>query len=225
MLTGGVLTLSFAGDELAGIDADGAYFLPAEAGSGPTAWLVVAGLGAALALWLYGRRQTAEIEGWRRPPSAAVIAGLAVLALATAAWATVAPRVAGSESASALPSRPWSPSAVAEARTRGPVLVNFTADWCLSCKVNEAQALSSARVAATLEEAGATYLVADWTLRDAEIARELARHGRSGVPLYLVYPRQGEPEVLPQLLSEGAVIAALGRASEATAPSQAAAGS
>ena len=104
------------------------------------------------------------------------------------------------------------------------MLVNFTADWCLSCKVNEAQALSSARVAATLEEAGATYLVADWTLRDAEIARELARHGRSGVPLYLVYPRQGEPEVLPQLLSEGAVIAALGRASEVTAPSQAAAG-
>ena len=196
-----------------------------QAGSGPTTWLVVAGLGAALALWLYGRRQTAEIEGWRRPPSAAVIAGLAILALATAAWATVAPRVAGSESASALPSRPWSPSAVAEARMRGPVLVNFTADWCLSCKVNEAQALSSARVAATLEEAGATYLVADWTLRDAEIARELARHGRSGVPLYLVYPRQGEPEVLPQLLSEGAVIAALGRASEATAPSRAAAGS
>ncbi|WP_296817374.1 thioredoxin family protein, partial [Brevundimonas sp.] len=152
-------------------------------------------------------------------------AGVAVLAVAAATWATVAPRAAGSASASALPSRPWSAQAVAEARAGGPVLVNFTADWCLSCKVNEAQALSSRRVAQALERTGATYLVADWTLRDAEIARELARHGRSGVPLYLVYPREGEPQVLPQLLSEGAVIAAVERASEATAPAEEAAAS
>ena len=189
-----------------------------QAGASPTIWLAVAAIFVGAALWLYGRRQTAEAEGWRRRPALAGVILLAVLSVAAGTWATLAPRAAGAGSASALASREWSAQAVTAARAEGPVLVNFTADWCLSCKVNEAQALSSRRVAEAIERTGATYLVADWTLRDSEIAAELARHGRSGVPLYLVYPREGAPEVLPQLLSEGAVISALERASEATEP-------
>ena len=90
------------------------------------------------------------------------------------------------------------------------MLVNFTADWCVSCKINERTALSSPKVEAALKSANALYLKADWTLRDDVIARELERHGRSGVPLYLMYrPGQPQPEILPQLLTEGVVVEAL----------------
>ena len=108
-------------------------------------------------------------------------------------------------------SRPWSAEAVVAARAEGrPVLVNFTADWCVSCKVNERLAFSSPRVAEAFEGANAVYLVGDWTRRDDAITRELERHRRSGVPLYLVYsPGSDEPRVLPQLLTEGLVIDAI----------------
>ncbi|WP_295709472.1 thioredoxin family protein, partial [uncultured Brevundimonas sp.] len=91
-----------------------------------------------------------------------------------------------------------------------PVLVNFTADWCVTCKINERAALSSRKVAEALEAADGVYLVADWTRRDDAITRELEARGRSGVPLYLLYPAGGrEPRILPQLLTEGLVVDAL----------------
>ena len=78
------------------------------------------------------------------------------------------------------------------------------------CKINERTALSSPRVAKAMTQANAAYLVGDWTRRDDAITRELQAHGRSGVPLYLLYrPGQAEPEILPQLLTEGVVIDAL----------------
>ena len=92
------------------------------------------------------------------------------------------------------------------------VLVNFTAAWCITCKVNEQIALSTDAVRQALDENGVAYLRADWTRRDPAITEELRRHGRSGVPLYLLYPAgQGPPEVLPQLLTEGLVLQALSR--------------
>jgi thiol:disulfide interchange protein DsbD len=88
--------------------------------------------------------------------------------------------------------------------------VNFTADWCVTCKVNERAALASDGVAGAFRESGVVYLKGDWTRRDAVIAASLAEHGRSGVPLYLLYrPGAATPEVLPQLLTEGAVVSAL----------------
>jgi len=90
------------------------------------------------------------------------------------------------------------------------VLVNFTAAWCITCKVNERVALSTDAVRRALDERGIAYLKGDWTRRDPEITRELQRYGRSGVPLYLLYPAgPGLPDVLPQLLSEGLVLQAL----------------
>ena len=71
-------------------------------------------------------------------------------------------------------------------------------------------ALSGSRLEAALKRTGAVYLEADWTRRDPAIAQALAEHGRSGVPLYLVYPAgDAAPVVLPQLLTEGAVVKAL----------------
>jgi len=92
------------------------------------------------------------------------------------------------------------------------VLVNFTAAWCITCKVNERVALTTDAVHQALDEHGVAYLKGDWTRRDPAITRELLRFGRSGVPLYLLYPRgQGSPEILPQLLTEGLVLDALSR--------------
>jgi thiol:disulfide interchange protein DsbD len=93
------------------------------------------------------------------------------------------------------------------------VLVNFTAAWCVTCQVNQRLALSSPAVAAAFRKADAAYLVADWTNRDASIAKALADQGRVGVPLYLLYAaRADSPVTLPQLLTPGIVVAALKRA-------------
>jgi len=104
---------------------------------------------------------------------------------------------------------------VAELRGEGrPVLVNFTAAWCISCLANERVALSGDRFTGALARHDVAYLKADWTDYDADITQALAESGRSGVPLYLVYPAGGgEPELLPQLLTPGTVEAALARAS------------
>ena len=106
----------------------------------------------------------------------------------------------------------WSVARVAELRAQGrPVFVNFTAAWCITCKVNEATTFSSLRVRDAMRARGIVYLEGDWTNRDDAIAAELAAHGRAGVPLYLYYPPGGgEPVVLPQILSETAVLNAIG---------------
>lgn len=83
-----------------------------------------------------------------------------------------------------------------------PVFVDFTADWCLTCKFNEKTVLENPKIKAKLKETGVILLRADWTKRDAEIARELHRFGREGVPFYLYFPpSKKEPVVLPQLLT------------------------
>ncbi|MBI3437368.1 MAG: thioredoxin family protein [Proteobacteria bacterium] len=106
----------------------------------------------------------------------------------------------------------WSAARVAELRARGrPIFVNFTAAWCITCKVNEATTFSSPRVRDAMRARGIVYLEADWTNRDDAIAAELAAHGRAGVPLYLYYPPGGgEPVVLPQILNEAVVLNAIG---------------
>ena len=176
--------------------------------------LLTAALSLAFAAWLAGLAQEARLKG-RRPVTAtlcAIVAGVAAAGLAgvaagAARTADAAPRSEGG----ALDAQPWSAAAVAQATAAGrPVLVNLTADWCVTCKINERAALSSPRVAQAMKQADAVYLVGDWTRRDDAITRELQAHGRSGVPLYLLYrPGRSEPDILPQLLTEGVVIDAL----------------
>jgi thiol:disulfide interchange protein DsbD len=113
----------------------------------------------------------------------------------------------GAERHEVLVSEPWSQARVAELRSEGrAVFVNFTAAWCVTCKVNEVAAFTP-RVAAGFVETDTAYLVGDWTNRDEAIAGELAAHGRAGVPLYLYFPADGsDPVVLPQVLSESLVL-------------------
>ena len=101
----------------------------------------------------------------------------------------------------------WSPERVGELRAEGrPVFVDFTAAWCVTCKVNEQLVLKTERTQALFERTNTAFLIADWTNRDAQIAAELERYGRAGVPLYLVYPKSHKDViglVLPQNLSFG----------------------
>lgn len=135
---------------------------------------------------------------------------LSVPMFATALWLLwVLARLLAPAPALGAEWKPWSPEAVAEARARKEtVFVDFTASWCLTCQVNERVVLARPEVKAALAEAVA--LKADWTNRDASIAAELARHGRSGVPLYIVYPKGGEAVLLPELLTPSLVLDALG---------------
>lgn len=178
---------------------------------------------AALAVWL-GRIAADSRGGWR-------LAGRAA-AFAFAAAATVlalTPEVVRPEPAAARPvvdvglhAQPFSAERLAALRSAGtPVFVNMTAAWCITCKVNERVALSSQRIAGAFAGRGVVYLKGDWTSRDPEITRFLEGFGRSGVPLYVLYPGDGRPPVvLPQLLTEAIVLDAIGEpAALGTTPS------
>ena len=96
---------------------------------------------------------------------------------------------------------PWSEARVAAVLSEGkPVFVYFTADWCLTCKANEAVAIDRDAVRDAFKQAGVEVLAGDWTNGDPAITRFLESRGRAGVPLYLWYEPSGEVEELPQVL-------------------------
>ncbi|MCJ2046539.1 thioredoxin family protein [Methylobacterium sp. J-078] len=158
-----------------------------------------------LAAWAWERGHGAGPAGtWiARVTAAAALAALAILTLG------LDRDRAGAETAQA------DAGAFTQARLDGllaqgkPVFVNMTAAWCITCQVNERAALRSEAVQAGLKARGITYLKGDWTNQNPEITRLLERHGRSGVPLYLLYAGSGEPAVLPQILTPGLVLEAL----------------
>jgi len=192
-----------------------AWVFGRQTGTDALGLLFVAGLLLAAGVWLIGGGQaerTAGRRGLLHLTAGIVSLMLAGGALFLAARTPVAPdEASATDSGTTLASAAWSEAAVQSAMAEGrPVLVNFTADWCVTCKINERTSLSSAKVQGAMEQANAVYLVGDWTRRDDVIAAELQRHGRSGVPLYLLYsPGSSEPRILPQLLTEGVVIDAL----------------
>jgi len=109
-----------------------------------------------------------------------------------------------------LHSEPYSPDGLKALVAEGPVFVNFTAAWCITCKVNDLVALSSDRVLQVFVDNNVTYLEGDWTNEDPVITLALAEYGRSGVPLYLLYPKGASTAtVLPQILTESIVIEAI----------------
>ncbi len=180
------------------------WVLGRQTGADGMALALVAAVALAFALWL--ARLPARRFG---VPAAIVMVGIAL-------WCVVEverqPAPAGANAVTSHAA--WTPERLAELRARGePVLVNMTAAWCITCLANERVALSSERFSAALEELGVAYLKGDWTHHDAAITAYLAQFGRSGVPLYVLYPRgAGAPEVLPQLLTPDLVDAALRRA-------------
>ena len=155
-------------------------------GVGATALLV-------LALWWLGRRQARGGGGWVLAPALAACAAAALLVHPVAR----APGPVGAQA--------YSEPRLAALRAQGkPVFAYFTADWCLTCKVNEKAAIETAATRAAFRNKGMEVLVGDWTDGDPVLGRFLERHGRAGVPLYLYYaPGAAEPRVLPQVLTPG----------------------
>ncbi len=101
----------------------------------------------------------------------------------------------------------FSDAALAEARASGrPVFVWFTADWCLTCKVNESVAIEREATREAFEQADVIAMRGDWTRRDAEIAEFLADQGAAGVPLYLWYEPGAGAETLPQVLTASMLV-------------------
>ena len=193
-----------------------AWVLAVQAGPDLLARLMAAGVALAFACWLAGLAQKRASLG--QPARLLGVAALSVAALSVAAavWPTPAQAVAESSAgtgtdASGLAYEAYSPERLAALRAEGrAVFVNYTAAWCVTCQVNERVAFSTRTAAEAFAGTGTVYLKADWTRRDAIIAEDLARFGRAGVPLYVVYPAGGgEPEILPQLLTPDMVTRAV----------------
>ena len=129
---------------------------------------------------------------------AATLVALAVGAVAI--WAL--PERTAATSRAVAGAEAWSEERVQQQLETGhPVFVYFTADWCLTCKVNETTAIDRQEVRDAFKEAGVTVLAGDWTEGDPDITRFLESRGRAGVPLYLWYAPGREPEELPQILT------------------------
>ncbi|MET0252148.1 MAG: thioredoxin family protein [Novosphingobium sp.] len=172
-----------------------AWVLGRQAGVDGMAIGLAAALLAAFGLWWVGRRQARGLPRQWLP-------ALPLLALALAAGAAIrpAPAAAGAELAG---TERFSEARLAELNAQGrPVFAYFTADWCLTCKVNEKAVIETAAVDMALRRGKVAVLVGDWTDGDPALGRFLERHDRAGVPLYLWYkPGETKPVVLPQILS------------------------
>jgi thiol:disulfide interchange protein len=164
---------------------------------------------AALGLAVVVTTALALLWGGRRIAKAGRASALAALATASLALILVLPGLQSGAAAGAeeglLDARPFSDSALAEARAEGkPVFLYFTADWCVTCKVNERAAIERESTRAAFDEAKVVVLRGDWTRRDEAITRFLTAQGAAGVPLYLWYPAGGgPPRQLPQVLTPG----------------------
>jgi len=165
---------------------------------------VVVGVGAAMllafGLWLTGLRQ----RGFKT--AAWVPAALVALLVAIGGIAMLPGRGAPVAAAAAQDGvQPFDEAKLAALQAQHkPVFLYFTADWCLSCKVNEKAAIERAETQDAFRKAGVVTMVGDWTDGDAKIGKFLEAHGRSGVPLYLWYaPGSGTPKELPQILTPG----------------------
>ena len=200
---------------------------------GSAAWLLwvlaqqtsALGLGAALggailvalAAWAFQKSKLSSAKG----RATALVTAVAAVVLAVflpvrysgdAAAGETGATPPGGSAAHADDAEGWIPydaGKVAELAAAGhPVLVNFTASWCLTCLVNERSAFSDAAVQAMFRDKGVTLIKGDWTNRDPRITKALAAFGRAGVPLYVVYNSTAgaaAPTVLPQLLTAGVV--------------------
>ncbi len=137
-----------------------------------------------------------------------VLAGLAGIALVGVFLLPHTVRAPSAEAQGILPTKPFSDAALAAARASGkPVFAYFTADWCLTCKVNEGVAIEREATRDAFAKADVIVLKGDWTRRDPAITRYLTEQGVAGVPLYMWYPPGGgAPQQLPQVLGPDTLV-------------------
>jgi thiol:disulfide interchange protein/DsbC/DsbD-like thiol-disulfide interchange protein len=183
------------------------------------------GLGAALAgailiafaAWAYQKSKSGS-GGSRVAGLVTAVLGLLLAIILPVRFADVAAAAPGAVTGSphAAPGahaadewQPYDAAQLAKLNADGkPVLVNFTASWCLTCLVNERNAFADSAVQEVFHSKGVTLMKGDWTNRDPAITQALTAFGRAGVPLYVAYnskPGSAEPVVLPQILTAGIV--------------------
>ncbi|MEQ1504676.1 MAG: protein-disulfide reductase DsbD domain-containing protein [Myxococcota bacterium] len=181
---------------------------------GFSAFLLAVGFGA----WVYGRYGGLAESLQRQLGVAGVAFGIAALAGLRFVDLTIADDAACDDGVvrselSFTDGIPWQPFTEprVDALAGKVVFVDFTAEWCLTCKVNERTVLEQGSVRDAMASLGVVPLKADWTRRDEVITTWLRDHGRAGVPMYLVIPadRTREPILLPEVITAGMVIDAL----------------
>ena len=170
---------------------------------GTAAGLVLLGFAA----WVLGITQGTADRSRRLGQTAAAAAFLAALAVLSGIATAPAPSTGVVGTAGV---EPFSAVRLASLRADGqPVFVNMTAAWCVTCLVNERVAISTDAVQRAFADHHVAYLKGDWTRQDPAITNYLRENGRDGVPLYVYYPAHGQPDVLPQILTENTLLGAL----------------
>jgi len=197
------------------------YVLGKQLGMEAVVWTLAFLLAVGCACWLVGRFVTLSA------PRSRVIAIWVLAAVLTVAGYVVfidaildVRSVIGGQRAddSGEEEIAWQPFSLArleeELASGRPVFLDFTAEWCLTCKVNERTVLGDRQVVEKFRGSGIVAIKADWTNRHPDITRLLQKFGRSGVPLYVVFPagNPGAPDVLPEVITPSMVIEAIERA-------------
>lgn len=176
-----------------------AWVLGGEAGTDGITLGLIGALGIGIVLFVVGKRQHKGLSAhWLN------VLLLIGVTTATAYYVRAVPKgAAGAAMLAAENKAAFSEEKLAEARAKGqPVFAYFTADWCLTCKVNERVAIDTDQVKAAFAKHNVAVMVGDWTDGDPKLGRFIESHNRAGVPLYLFYkPGADEPEVLPQVLT------------------------
>jgi thiol:disulfide interchange protein len=200
------------------------YILGKQMGMEAVIWTGAFLLSVGLACWLIGKFATLVASRrayWLTWIAAAVIVACGYLLFLVSALdinTALAVESSGAPPPVSAGGLEWKPFTLAglEEDLKGdrPVFLDFTAEWCLTCKVNEKTVLNTKEVTDRLHDQNVLLVRADWTNRNPDITRLLSRFGRSGVPLYVIFPpgRSGSPIVLPEVITSGIVLDALEKA-------------
>ena len=195
------------------------YVIGQQRGTAAVIWAAAAYLCLALAAWLYG-----ACLGPLSSARAKTFATLGILLSLLLGlgyftgnlFARAAATIPGKSAATPTDGIPWVPysePALQSLLAQGkPVFLDFTADWCLTCKFNLRTAIDTKAVRAAFEKLGIVPMLADWTNSNPEITKKLAQFDRVGVPFYLFYPpgSADAPVILPELLTEQIILRAIG---------------
>lgn len=195
------------------------YVIGHQRGAEAIIWATAAYLCLGLAAWLYG-----AFLGPLATPRTKALATLGIMLSLLlglgyfagnlfANSARMAPETKSQKSGAGIPWVPYSEDELQRLLAEGkPVFLDFTADWCLTCKFNLRTAIDTPAVQKAFAELGIVPMIADWTNSNPEITRKLAQFDRVGVPFYLFYPRgrADDPVILPELLTQQIILRAIG---------------
>ena len=199
------------------------WVLAQQTGPAELALILGCAVGLGFVGWIYGIAQRRGFTGQSAVPFH-LVAGAGVVAIGAAILvpggairspAPAAARAAASDATAAGPAEvhpiAWTAARAQAERAAGrPIFVDFSAAWCATCQVNEKAVLSTQAFKDAIARTGTVFMVADSTNYDPAIEKAMNDLGRTGLPLYLVYPAGGgAPAVLPQLLTQDMAITAI----------------